>query len=216
MKNKISLYIALFIICIICCSCSPNIDNNEIVENYDEIIEYEFMDSLDEEMIQGFTEINEKYSGIIIESMIVENVDIGEQIDIAQIEGPKIIELYSSFCSACLTNAPIVDEFIKANKESISYFTCSKIKSSVQTENMRNVGFNEDLYFFVGDLHPVVSKAFNVARPAYILIDENNRFIVATSGPVGADTCDILFSPFKDFINLEGVQDGDNMDCQAC
>lgn len=176
---------------------------------------YSYLDSLDP---HGYNELNSKYIGNEI-NWIVKNQDTDKELDISKITGVKIIELYSGFCDVCVNQAAFVDQFIQAN-EGVTYISISKEKSSVETQKLRENGFNQELYYFPGEIPVEAARLWDLGRPGYIIIDENNKIMFLTGGNLNKNTYKTVFNPIADLLEepLEEVSDNGNSTefCEFC
>lgn len=205
--------IPFFILTLFLTGCTNNNPTTEPVpsENIEEVKQIEFpefkyISNLEDYLIEDFNELNKKYYNSSADNFILTNADTGEVTRISEIEGLKIIELYSGYCDICVKSSREINDFIEYN-ENISYFMTAKEKNSKEIGIMREAGFNQNLYFFDGDLEPIIGNVFETSRPAYILINEENKVILITGGSLTSERYEEVFYPFKDnFVNPADIR----------
>lgn len=201
MKNKIliSILIILTFITVLFGYYFLSKDN-EIIETKKE---YSFLEHLEHPNdLISYKELNDKYIGANLSDISFVNSTSGETVRLSEVSGPKIIEIFSGFCSNCMDGLPAFWEFKELNKDNVTCFMVSKEYNKSEIEKVKEKEPLAEIYYFPSELPPVVGKIYNIAIPAYIVVDENNVILEITAGKFNMDKASNMFSEINDKLNV--------------
>lgn len=154
----------------------------------------------------GTRAIAEKYIGTSIDSFVITNSETDEEIDICDIDGIKIIEVYSSYCPVCLEGLPYVRDFINEYKDDLNVFIVAK-EFNTKEKGLFTSKINDSnipYYYVPGELNPLYGKLYNNAKPAYIVINEENIITEVSDGSFKNHSADEIFGTLDSILNKGG------------